>query len=159
MRLWTVHPRHLDVQGLTAVWREGLLAQRVLAGRTRGYRHHPQLRRFAATAEPLRAIGAFLSAVQQEASRRGYRFDRMRIELDEQHAPIEETEGQLLWEWRHLLAKVSARSPAHHRLLAEVERPAAHPLFRIVRGEVRDWERGAGPLQLSEPARRPSARR
>ena len=46
MRLWSVHPRHLDRQGLTACWREGLLAQKVLTGTTRGYRNHPQLTRF-----------------------------------------------------------------------------------------------------------------
>jgi len=28
MRLWSVHPRHLDRQGLTACWREALLAHR-----------------------------------------------------------------------------------------------------------------------------------
>jgi hypothetical protein len=48
MRLWTVHPRYLDARGLVAAWREALLAQAVLAGATRGYRHHPQLDRFRA---------------------------------------------------------------------------------------------------------------
>ena len=43
MRIWSLHPRYLDRQGLTACWREGLLAQAVLAGRTRGYRQHSQL--------------------------------------------------------------------------------------------------------------------
>ncbi len=36
MRLWSFHPRHLDAQGLVALWREGLLARAVLLGRTRG---------------------------------------------------------------------------------------------------------------------------
>ena len=43
MRIWSLHPAHLDRAGLVACWRESLLAQAVLAGRTRGYRHHPQL--------------------------------------------------------------------------------------------------------------------
>ena len=30
MRLWSIHPKYLDRQGLLAVWREGLLAQKVL---------------------------------------------------------------------------------------------------------------------------------
>jgi hypothetical protein len=30
MRLWSIHPKYLDRQGLLAVWREGLLAQSVL---------------------------------------------------------------------------------------------------------------------------------
>jgi len=38
MRLWSLHPKELDRQGLLAVWREGLLARKVLAGETRGYR-------------------------------------------------------------------------------------------------------------------------
>ena len=46
MRLWSVHPRYLDTAGLTACWREALLAQKVLTGATRGYRRHPQLERF-----------------------------------------------------------------------------------------------------------------
>ena len=60
MRLWSVHPRHLDPQGLVALWREGLLARKVLHGQTRGYRHHPQLKRFQAHAAPLEAIDAYL---------------------------------------------------------------------------------------------------
>ena len=36
MRLWSVHPQHLDVRGLVALWREGLLARKVLLGETNG---------------------------------------------------------------------------------------------------------------------------
>ncbi len=36
MRIWTLHPQYLDRQGLVALWREGLLAQEVLRGQTRG---------------------------------------------------------------------------------------------------------------------------
>ena len=46
MRLWSVHPKYLDARGLVALWREALLAQAVLRGRTNGYVHHPQLQRF-----------------------------------------------------------------------------------------------------------------
>ena len=80
MRLWSLHPRHLDRQGLTGCWRESLLAQAVLAGRTRGYRSHPQLERFRAQADPLVSVGAYLEALAEEASTRGYRFDRSRID-------------------------------------------------------------------------------
>ncbi len=51
MRIWSVHPQYLDRQGLTAGWREGLLAQKVLTGTTKGYRNHPQLRRFRAAGD------------------------------------------------------------------------------------------------------------
>ncbi|MGB4136662.1 MAG: pyrimidine dimer DNA glycosylase/endonuclease V, partial [Microbacterium sp.] len=51
MRLWSVHPRYLDAKGLVACWREALLAQAVLAGRTRGYARHPQVERFRAATD------------------------------------------------------------------------------------------------------------
>ncbi len=79
MRLWSLHPRYLDPQGLVALWREGLLAQAVLRGRTKGYRHHPQLQRFRAHASPRSAINAYLAEVHAEAARRGYSFDRSKI--------------------------------------------------------------------------------
>jgi Pyrimidine dimer DNA glycosylase len=63
MRIWSVHPRYLDRQGLTAGWREGLLAQKVLTGTTKGYRNHPQLRRFRAAGD-----GAALDAADEAGS-------------------------------------------------------------------------------------------
>lgn len=32
MRLWSLHPSYLDAVGLVALWREGLLARKVLQG-------------------------------------------------------------------------------------------------------------------------------
>ena len=71
MRLWTLHPRHLDAAGLVALWREGLLAQAVLLGRTRGYTRHPQLERFRAAADPVARITGYLRIVAAEAASRG----------------------------------------------------------------------------------------
>jgi hypothetical protein len=56
MRLWSLHPCYLDRQGLLALWREALLAQKMLQGQTRGYRFHPQLERFRAQSDPSAAI-------------------------------------------------------------------------------------------------------
>jgi hypothetical protein len=61
VRLWTIHPKYLDPQGLVALWREALLARAVLRGQTRGYRHHPQLDRFRAHDAPRSAINAYLA--------------------------------------------------------------------------------------------------
>ena len=79
MRLWSLHPKYLDPQGLVALWREGLLARAVLRGETRGYHHHPQLWRFRAQRSPRRAIDAYLHDVCDEADRRGYHFDRRKL--------------------------------------------------------------------------------
>ena len=67
MRLWSLHPQYLDAKGLVALWREALLAQAVLGGKTAGYRHHPQLHRFRAQPSPLCAMAAYLHAVHAEA--------------------------------------------------------------------------------------------
>ncbi len=141
MRLWTVHPAYLDGKGLVAAWREALLAQKVLAGGTRGYRHHPQLKRFQAQPKPLRAIAAFLRPLAAEARRRGYRFDPSKINRSRPAGRISETEGQLLYEWRHLRSKLRDRAPLVYREHRRVARPRPHPLFRIVPGGIRDWEK------------------
>lgn len=143
MRIWSLHPQHLDRMGLLACWRETLLAQAVLAERTRGYRNHPQLERFRAHPRPLDAVGAYLSGVAEEAGRRGYRFDAARILhpgslADDDRIPV--AEGQLAFEWQHLGRKLRERDP--ERAAAwEVSELAPHPVFRVEPGPVASWER------------------
>ena len=140
MRLWTLHPQYLDAKGLVAAWREGLLAQKVIAGATKGYRHHPQLIRFQTHAEPAVAIAEFLRALADEATHRGYHFDATKIPAQREAEPITETRGQLLYEWEHLRAKLRVRSPEVYRRIRGVKSPEPHPLFKIVPGEIRAWE-------------------
>jgi hypothetical protein len=140
MRIWTVHPACLDARGLTAVWREALLAQAVLRGRTTGYRAHPQLDRFRRHASPLGGIADYLRAVHREACARGYDFDAARIGRARATRPLPVTRGQLAYEWSHLLDKLRVRDPGRFaRLRATAPRP--HPLFRVVPGGVEPWER------------------
>jgi hypothetical protein len=140
MRLWSLHPQYLDAQGLVALWREGLLAQAVLRGRTRGYRHHPQLQRFRTHADPCGAIAAYLHDVHQEASRRGYRFDASKIGPACAALPIPVTEGQLAYEWQHLLRKLAVRSPETHRRWRHSDDLHCHPLLVRRPGCVEPWE-------------------
>lgn len=141
MRLWTLHPQYLDSKGLVALWREALLAKKVLAGRTRGYRHHPQLTRFQASPHPASLIDAYLAGVLTEARRRGYRFDETKVPGRRIPRRLPETRGQLLHEWRHLLSKLRVRDPMRYRALLPITVPQPHPVFRIVAGGVRAWER------------------
>lgn len=146
MRLWSLHPRYLDRAGLTAAWREALLAQAVLAGRTRGYTKHPQLERFRACEEPHHAVGRYLEGIAAEADRRGYRFDRSRILAPGHDVPaIPVTTGQLALERDHLLAKLTARSPDARQPLLDDVAPRPHPSFFVVPGPVADWERAVSP--------------
>ena len=144
MRIWSLHPAHLDRAGLVACWRESLLAQAVLAGRTRGYRHHPQLERFRAAESPAAAVGAYLWGLHHEAAGRGYRFDSSRIDAPEDGCTgisLPVTDGQMRLERRHLEAKLARRAPG---LLPLPERLDPHPLFHVVPGDVEAWER-TGP--------------
>jgi hypothetical protein len=141
MRLWTLHPKYLDAKGLVALWREALLAQKVLRGETKGYQHHPQLIRFAETPNPPAALATYLQAVYAEAVERGYKFNAAKIGRKKFRGTIKETRGQLLYEWRHLQRKLKQRDPKRLRALATVGIPAPHPLFEIVPGKVRDWEK------------------
>jgi hypothetical protein len=142
VRLWTLHPRYLDSQGLTALWREALLARAVLRGRTRGYRHHPQLLRFQARSNPVALLNAYLAYVHAEAERRGFKFDRGKLAAPRARIRLPETVGQLEYEWCHLQSKLRRRSPALARSFEHIQRPDPHPLFRLVAGGVRPWEAG-----------------
>ncbi|MGE5455339.1 MAG: pyrimidine dimer DNA glycosylase/endonuclease V [Methylocystaceae bacterium] len=141
MRLWSIHPQYLDKAGLTALWREGLLAQKVLRGETKGYRHHPQLIRFRAVDDPVAAIGYYLDQVSVEAEQRGFNYNRSKIITPLWAGKINVTRGQLAYELGWLLQKLQQRSPAQYLLLQEVNEPDPHPLFTVVNGGVETWEK------------------
>lgn len=141
MRLWSLHPQYLDRQGLVALWREALLAKAVLYGRTRGYTRHPQLERFIGHPHPRWAINAYLAAVHDEATRRGYAFDQSKVGPVRVIEPVAVSSGQLSVEWLHLQRKLAVRSPSWLAEWADVTSPACHPLFRRRHGPVASWER------------------
>ncbi|MGH8178165.1 MAG: pyrimidine dimer DNA glycosylase/endonuclease V [Steroidobacter sp.] len=144
MRLWTLHPKYLDSQGLVALWREALLARAVIRGETKGYRQHAQLHRFQALGAPRSAINAYLASVLLEAQSRGYSFDESKVGPIRTLVRIDCTDSQLLYEWEHLRRKLRARSPACFQHWCDVKSPEAHPLFRITSGPVASWERQIG---------------
>jgi len=141
MRLWTLHPKYLDAKGLVALWREAFLAQKVLQGKTKGYRRHPQLIRFRAHSKPVAAMASYLKAVHEEACRRGYKFDAAKISRARTKTRLKETDGQLLYEWEHLRRKLRQRNPDVFAMHKNIRQPEPHPLFRISNGKVCGWEK------------------
>lgn len=141
MRLWSIHPSYLDAKGLVALWRESLLAQSVLLGKTKGYKNHPQLFRFKNTKNPLGAIADYLKEVYNEAMERGYHFDGTKIIEETLNGQIQVTSGQLEYEFNHLLNKLQKRDSERYQTLRQ-ERPIKiNPLFTEVTGEIEKWER------------------
>jgi len=141
VRIWSLHPRLLDAKGLVALWRETLLAQAVLQGRTRGYRSHPQLERFRDTGAPVGAVATYLRAVHDESLTRGYRFDRGRISRARFSGTLTVTRDQLAHEREHLLRKLAVRDPERAARLETNEHVLPHPLFRVIPGPIATWEK------------------
>ena len=136
MRLWSLHPSSLDQKALSACWREGLLAQKVLQGLTKGYKNHPQLNRFRQMPEPLTALCTYLHAVVDEAEKRGYKFNRDLIVVAPESCPMTVTSGQIEYECDWLRTKVERRQP--NWLPKLKTRP--HPMFQVVPGPIENWE-------------------
>jgi hypothetical protein len=141
MRLWSLYPGYLDSKGLVAVWREGLLARKVLQGGTKGYKNHPQLRRFYDHPQPIQAIDFYLEQVLREAETRGYHFDGTKITTDLSPQKITVTDGQLAYEFEHLMRKLAVRDPERFLWEHEILFPQAHPLFIIIPGGIEPWEK------------------
>ena len=143
MRLWSIHPEYLDKKGLVALWREALLAKKVLEGKTRGYKNHPQLKRFKECKDPLLAMNSYLYWVWEDGKKRGYKFDRNKISSGR---PLKEiipvARGQLGFEFSHLCRKLKARDRIHYRKICRKTRLRPNPIFYAVKGVAEEWERG-----------------
>lgn len=141
MRLWSLHPKYLDRAGLLAVWREGLLAQKVLLKKTKGYTKHPQLIRFQREMNPAAAIGAYLVQIYTEAKKRGYHFNRKKIHETTYRKTITCSSGQVEFEWEHLKRKIWKRDTAVYNTIRNIKCPVLHPLFTKKIGAKERWEK------------------
>lgn len=139
MRLWSIHPRYLDRQGLLAVWREGLLAQAtLLKGEYSKCKEclvaelNPEMGIFACdkckgtgkiktpywshpqlerfkNSNRIMAIICYLWEIYNEACDRGYKFDGNKIRGISTPIQIPVTKGQLEYEFNHLQRKLIHR--------------------------------------------------
>lgn len=138
MRIWSLHPKHLDTKGLVALWRETLLAKHVLEGKTKGYKNHPQLNRFKEIG--LDAINQYLSIVYLDSVSREYKFDKNKINWNFEPKKITVTNGQIDYEVKHLLSKLSVRDITKYNELKSNADFEIHPIFEVVDGGIEDWE-------------------
>lgn len=140
MRLWSIHPKYLDSKGLVALWREALLAKHVLENRTRGYKQHPQLKRFKQYPDPINAIHYYLCKVHEEAAGRNYKFDNTKVNWHCKPCTIEVNQGQLEFEILHLKNKLQQRDPEAFEKLNKIIAIELHPMFRLREGGIESWE-------------------
>lgn len=140
MRIWSIHPKHLDAKGLVALWRETLLARKVVEGNTKGYRNHPQLFRFLETGDPIGYLNCYLHEVWNEAMRRGYSFSKDKLQQADRHKKMALSCGQFDYEKEHLIRKLEKRSPEWLRKIQLTELDC-HPIFQLTEGGIESWER------------------
>ncbi|MDI6724310.1 MAG: pyrimidine dimer DNA glycosylase/endonuclease V [Methanobacterium sp.] len=141
MRLWSLHPKYLDVKGLCGLWREGIMARNALLGIREGYRNHPQLERFKKQEDPIVSIDTYLLHVYEESKRRNYNFNRDRIGNKFQDYKIDVTEGQINYEIKHLKRKLKKRDLESYNKLKKIKCPELNPIFKPVKGKIESWER------------------
>ncbi|HEX2921319.1 MAG TPA: pyrimidine dimer DNA glycosylase/endonuclease V [Bacteroidales bacterium] len=148
MRLWSLHPKYLDKKGLVALWREALLAKRVLEGKTMGYKNHSQLLRFRELQNPVAAINQYLSHVYSEAVKRNYNFDKQKISWNFTEIKMNVTSEQLSYEVLHLRKKLETRDKNKLEELKKTTAFETHPLFRAVAGQIEKWENIKGDNKI-----------
>lgn len=141
MRLWSIHPKYLDSIGLVALWREGLLAKKVLMGKTKGYKNHPQLKRFKEYSSPVKAINTYLYYVFLESQKRGYNFNETKCKNFNLKKEIKITTGQIEYEFTHLAKKLKIRDNKKFIEIKKTTKIELNPLFKKINGKISDWEK------------------
>lgn len=150
MRLWSIHPKYLDRIGLVALWREGLLAKKVLEGKTKGYKKHPQLDRFLSSKKPVQFIDNYLHQVLRESEIRGYNFDESKINPRETVEKITISRGQIDFEFRHLQNKLAKRDCISYKVNLNTVRVEPNLVFDVLEESLvtEGWEKNENPRQI-----------
>ena len=166
MRLWSIHPKYLDRMGLLALWREAILAKKILFGEelkpgAQKYINHPHFKRFKPTIGEgwykQACMMVYLKDVYEEGVKRGYKFNkdlalntsvtkifpsRTKLGLGI-HIPV--TTGQLMFELELLKEKVSKRDKnwfSNNLSNPSFTFPQPNETFLIKFGEKEEWETG-----------------
>lgn len=146
MRLWSINPSYLDTKGLIAVWREALLAKKVLEGKTKGYKNHSQLVRFKEAKNPIIAINTYLFFILEEAKTRGFNFNADKVDIKDQKEFLKVTTDQLDYEFEWLQTKLRSRDDfkfkENYNFLGDSHgKVFTHPMFDPIDGKIALWEK------------------
>ena len=141
MRLWSIHPKYLDTAGLVALWRETLLARKVLENKTNGYKNHPQLFRFKKKRNPISTINSYLIEIYEESLKRGFQFNKNKLGDISKKSTIIVTKGQIKYEFKHLLQKLEHRDIEKYKLLKDIKKIDINPIFELIDGKIEYWEK------------------
>ena len=130
MRLWNIHPKYLDAKGITAVWREALLAKKVLQGKTTAYKNHPDLNKFKIQKDPVRSINAYLFYIWKESKKRNYKFDKRKLGRTFNYKKIKIPKKRIKQEFEILKNRLKIRDIKKYKEIKNVKKAEPHPLIR-----------------------------
>ncbi len=131
MRVWIIHPKYLDCKGLVALWRETLLARKVLKGKTKGWRNHPQLNKFKTHKNPVTAVNTYLLYVFEESEKRCYKFNKRKIEKSFTKKKITTPKKEIISDLEDLKNKLKKRDPKRYREIVKINKIEVNPIFII----------------------------
>jgi len=131
MRVWIVHPKYLDCKGLVALWRETLLARKVLKGKTKGWRNHPQLNKLKNHKNSVAAVNTYLLYVWKESEKRCYKFNKRKIEKNFTKKKIKIPKKEVISDFEELKNKLKKRDPKRYREIVKVKKIEVNPIFII----------------------------
>ena len=142
MRLWSIHPKYLDAKGLIAVWREGLLAKKVLEGKTKGYKNHPQLIRFINSENALESINQYLYGIYEESTIRKYNFDKSKLyTINSKRVKLTVNSKQIEYEFELLKSKLKKRDLSKYNEIINTPVIELHSIFMRITGDIENWEK------------------
>ena len=146
MRLWTIHPKYLDRQGLVALWREGIGALRELerpVERKSNYYKHPQLTPFKNSSQSIPFLKQYLFYVYLEAVNRGYKFNLTKLNMTkyDMKCGIELSTKQIKFEYVHLKDKLMNRRSKLflRRLPNNFYNMSVNPVFTVIDNDELYW--------------------
>jgi hypothetical protein len=82
-----------------------------------------------------------LSEVYYEAQRRGYSFDKNKIDWNFSAGKLAVTTGQIEFEKNHLLNKLKFRDITKFNEQISTPDFQPYPMFYVVDGEIEEWEK------------------
>lgn len=91
--------------------------------------------------DPISAINHYLLFLYNEASMRGFAFDKSKLKPGTAASKIPVTAGQMIFEIEHLKKKLWKRNRLRYFSLKKINIPEANPLFKVIKGDKEKWEK------------------
>ena len=139
-RIWSLHPKYLDGIEIFFLWRNCIMAKKILDGTEKVNRKFPHLARFESSSNPIGAINIYLSEVYKIASTHGKNFKLDKFDDSFKDISLNVTKGQMEYEVELFKKKLRNRSSDTNALIFKIKIIEPNPLFKVVEGNKEAWD-------------------